>query len=112
MNTDSEELIIQVHFVNEVLNQIYRKNGFEVIPFDKKEKKVMIEICREDIVRLFKSVFESEDEARMAMNRFQSSNGLVLLFLVMLDNSQSNKLLSCSWNKIHHDVIKGVVNAY
>ena len=100
MEMNRDVLMIQVHFVNEVLNRIYRKNGFNVIPLDEKERKLMIDKCKEDIVMLFRNVLKSYDEAEEVMKRFQSSSGLVLLFLVMLNGSQLMKILSCNWSEI------------
>ena len=106
MNIDREVLMIQIHFLNEVLNLIYKKNGFNVIPLDRKERKLMIDKCKEDIVILFTSVLKSYDEAEEVVERFQSSNGLVLIFLVLLNRPQLNKILLCDWNEIRRNVFE------
>ena len=100
MEEDRDILMIQVHFINEILNQIYRKNGFRAIPLDNNERKLMIDKCKGDIAILFRNALKSSDEAEEVMERFQSSSGLVLLFLVMLNGSQLMKILSCNWSEI------------
>ena len=104
MGLSDETTMIQMHFVNEALNQIYKNNGFEYIPLDRKERKSMIKKCNDDIHNLFKRIFDTTDETQNAMNHFKLSNGLLLVFLTLLNKPQLKKILGCNWYQIHQSI--------
>lgn len=92
-----DNLVFKIHFFSVLVNRIYELNGFSGNPFTDWESQQMLEVCYDDLMELFNIIFENEVEAIIAMNQFWQTNGVVMLFYVLLDPSLKQKLLGCKW---------------
>ena len=84
------------YFSNRIVD-IYDRNGFTNIPFDREERQSMIRACTNDITVFFERVFVEKEMAAHLADKFYESAGNVPEFFTKLDDINMDAILTRNW---------------